>query len=447
MSNYPKIIFVPLDSRPCNADWPKSILHGVGFDLISPPKEMLGSYAEPGSPESIYDYIASELAAGNILNISADMMVYGGLIPSRRDLLEIDLALVRIGKLFDLKTRLPNNPFYLFSTLLRSLPEVAAQVRSRNLDIAHTLVEMAKLSDLDLLVFSKDDNLPNGPQKAESMALLDLARALVLGERLKIVNGADELNICFIAKTLSAFYKIKPRIFVLAPVEKLRMVLPYEDEPLSEIIRSHIDLCGGQIAKTKEEADIILAVNPPDRSAVDLHKDDFNFSGHASNTALIDEIKGMLNEGKPVTLADVSFVNGGDYNLTKQIAELVQSDKFIGYSGWNTAANTCGMAIAQSIIYFIGMQKCMFNAAAKQHFMLSRLIEDNIYQAKIRGILKGRLQQQKIDPAGLNSHHEEVSAQISHEIKNEVSRIGLPFHSIEVSLPWPRIFEADVKIS
>src|SRR5579871_3749721 len=79
-----KVAFVPLDDRPVTLQLPRMLGAIAGVSVIVPPATNLGHYLEPGKPDAILAWLASnETADAGAFVTSLDMLVYGGLVASR----------------------------------------------------------------------------------------------------------------------------------------------------------------------------------------------------------------------------------------------------------------------------------------------------------------------------------------------------------------------------
>lgn len=43
-----KLVFVPLDERPCNYEFPYMLAQGTEFEMVRPPMDMMGLKKRPG---------------------------------------------------------------------------------------------------------------------------------------------------------------------------------------------------------------------------------------------------------------------------------------------------------------------------------------------------------------------------------------------------------------
>ena len=84
-------------------------------------------------------------------------------------------------------------------------------------------------------------------------------------------------------------------------------------------------------------------------------------------------------------VADVRFANGADNNFVDQLLPQIDLEKFYGYSGWNTSANTLGSLLAGIKVRFNAKS---FNKKAFCDLQMIRFLDDWAYQANVRAVLK-----------------------------------------------------------
>ena len=76
-----KIVYLPLDERPCNAAFVPKLFDGGELSIVTPPR--LGSKKTPARWEDVRDFLLRACADADGLVLSMDMLLYGGLLPSR----------------------------------------------------------------------------------------------------------------------------------------------------------------------------------------------------------------------------------------------------------------------------------------------------------------------------------------------------------------------------
>jgi len=236
-----RIIYLPLDNRPCNVEHVQMLARMVDYELLIPPVELLGHYTTPGGVEEIIDWLLREAAGGSIdcAVLSLDMLAYGGLVASRSPHVRTQLALERLDALAGLRQTLPESPIYAHNAIMRlsitassdeaaanwqllreysetegrlealgeesdrqRLTELEKQIpiallgkynacRERNHQINLRAVEETAKGNLDFLVLAQEDAAQYGPHVQEQANLRRLIERHGLSQRVLIHPGAD----------------------------------------------------------------------------------------------------------------------------------------------------------------------------------------------------------------------------------------------------------------
>ena len=79
-----RIVYLPLDERPCNLLFPRMQVPQDGrIELRVPPDSLLGHKKQPADREALVDWLRAELPGADSAVISLEMLLYGGLLSSR----------------------------------------------------------------------------------------------------------------------------------------------------------------------------------------------------------------------------------------------------------------------------------------------------------------------------------------------------------------------------
>ncbi|HPX20370.1 MAG TPA: DUF4127 family protein, partial [Bacilli bacterium] len=102
-----KILYLPLDERPCNWTFPKELFSTSEVEITAIPENLKG-YKKRGSDVNLVRKFVKENAKkANGLVISLDMLIYGGLIPSRLHYETKETLLERLTVLEEIKREMP----------------------------------------------------------------------------------------------------------------------------------------------------------------------------------------------------------------------------------------------------------------------------------------------------------------------------------------------------
>lgn len=112
-----KILLLPLDERPCNAAFPERLFPADQVQILLPRK--LGHKKKPADFSVLSDFLFEKAKDADALLLSLDMLLYGGLIPSRLHHLKTETLFSRLHLIRELKEKYPALPIYAFATVMR----------------------------------------------------------------------------------------------------------------------------------------------------------------------------------------------------------------------------------------------------------------------------------------------------------------------------------------
>ena len=112
-----KILLLPLDERPCNAAFPGRLFPADKVQILLPRK--LGHKKKPADFSVLSDFLFEKAKDADALLLSLDMLLYGGLIPSRLHHLKTETLFSRLHLIRELKEKYPSLPIYAFATVMR----------------------------------------------------------------------------------------------------------------------------------------------------------------------------------------------------------------------------------------------------------------------------------------------------------------------------------------
>ena len=113
-----KLIYLPLDERPCNYHFAKRIAEGSPIELISPKKELLGNKKIPANVHALEEFLVENAALADSFVISVDMLLYGGIVPSRLHLISENEHCERLSVFERIKKINPNAKIYAFALIM-----------------------------------------------------------------------------------------------------------------------------------------------------------------------------------------------------------------------------------------------------------------------------------------------------------------------------------------
>ena len=478
------IAFIPIDNRPVCYTLPEQICAiDSDINLFMPKREFLGSLTKYADVEAIFDWL-KKLPQMDAIVMCLDTVAYGGLIPSRRCSDTFEKIKTRVE---NLKKILENKKakIYAFSSIMRisnnnvneeekeywskwgkKIFEYSYQThklgtescitnvipseilddyiatRKRNFEINKLYLEYQKQGLFNTLVFSKDDCAEYGFNVQEAKAL----------ERLGgfVKTGADEIPLTLLARAImkkqkSVSEKETSRVgktqcshrdkcqetgIKIAPIflvpECKDLISNYEDVSIEKSVKGQIELAGCSVCEP-DDADILLYVN--------------NFEDHQGEIVMkvpTQTFSGKWQKpSKPYMVADVRFANGADNAFVKQLFEVGFDENFLGYSAWNTSANSLGSLICGAIVFKVAK---MQNNVGKDFYFgrdflklqTVRLLDDWAYQANVR--------QQLTFP------DEKLVKELMKPYEEKVFEVLGVNYDTSYKFPWNRLFEVEVCI-
>lgn len=485
MINTLKIIFIPLDNRPVSYTLPEQTA-GINkkIDFIIPPRRYLGGLVDNTDVDSILDWLDIALNTENIdyIVISLDTIAYGGLIPSRRSDESTVKILDRINKLRNIFEKNKTNAKILaFSSIMRisdsyvneeeklywdiygrelfkysffahkdgkepeelkkripkEILEDYLQTRQRNFLVNKHYLSLLEDGFFDYLVFSKDDTGQYGLNVIEAQEIEHEIKEKNLHEKAQIITGADEIPTDLVCRAIVQYFEQNIKIFPVFSTENGKNVVSrYEDKTIGEAVNAQILLCGGQIANSKENADMFILVHTPENTQNDHC---LQIYPESENPSAIDFCLNFIqNAGKPDIIADISHANGADNLLVSRLLEFsFNISNIYAYAGWNTTGNTLGTAISTGISKYIAEKIINFNEINFKKALLTRFADDWLYQTIIRQKLRAKS----------NIADKEALKELMFPLVLKISSLleyDIHYEELVLNFPWNRTFEVEI---
>ncbi|MCA9837146.1 MAG: DUF4127 family protein [Trueperaceae bacterium] len=485
-----KVCLVPPDTRPPTMAFPKRLVESLGHQPNLPPASALNQLNEPGSFAELKSWLLNTTQEADILILSLEQLCLGGMIPARRINDSLESALAKLDLLRELKRQTPglrilafgvivrvahgNDPveekpyFATYGNALRAYSEAFdrferepspsheqqlyhcykalpatilnnwLETRKRNHLLHLEALELLKDGVLEHLCLTLDDTSTYGLAAADRRALEARTDQLGLWSQVDIYPGADEVPSTLIARALrpkkTAVYlhysgSYGPQTGML-----------FEDRPAGELIKAQLRAANCKPA-SYEQADFILAVNTPGNKQAHSQPDFASVdTAERHLPAFIDFIEEQLALKKPVSIADIAYPNGAEKRFMGLLEKLDLS-KLAGYSGWNTAGNSLGTAIAMAALYPL-----VTDPNAWTQLLFERLIDDYLYQALVRPAVDEALG--GANPFDLGNDLEHAEALIGQKLEPLARALWqkhfdyLPYELDwrAPRLAWPRLF-------
>ncbi len=492
-----KLVYLPLDERPCNALFAPALFDGADIKVAT--CDTLGDKKTAADPAKVEAFLLEECKDADGLVLSMEMLLYGGLIPSRTHTLTEEEVARRMNIVRTLKRDNPKLTIYAFQCIMRC-PQYSSSdeepdyyeycgreifllgeaehrqslgLECNDVEALRAKIPQADLKDyldrrafnvkrnlevldlvtddvIDFLVFPQDDSAPYGFTAIDQKAVRSAITDKKLWLKVYMYPGADELGLTLCTRMALHFAARRPSVYVTYAATTAPTITPlYEDRPVGETIKYQLLAAGMRIVSSAAEADIVLAVNAPahpmrEAAAQPVTSREYNVERTLIAFALY--VQDYLNEGKVVTIADIAYANGGDQELVSLLDEMGVLPQLHGYAGWNTSSNTLGTSIA------MGAQALLYGLTTENRsFLAWRLVEDAGYC----GCVRRDVGDNELSSRGLNWFNaggdrgeiaqivrEKLNAYVARKLPSVASHIVID----DVWMPWKRMFEVGLKV-
>ncbi|MEP0813260.1 MAG: DUF4127 family protein [bacterium] len=523
----PQIALVPLDSRPCNWLYPLRLADIAGVRLHVPPLEFLGWRDRAGDPGELFDWMDALPKETEALLVSLDALLYGGLVQSRTP----DEAIKPPEEIADFLARFlaarPGCKLHCFKSVPRLGKTVlsAADLKSHEALRARTLTgapvagegdaEAAAAEDIEwqnhqiarsrnqndhagllaaLLphatswVIAIEDNHPDGPQNREVKELLsELPREL--DKKVTVVNGCDEQGMVMLARHLRD--KIEGRLPVgiwWTYPDSIDKIANFEGVPVGTNLArfmEHLRLSPieAEFATWSKDAAVIVDTAPEvvkKREAALLVINNFeeeqkdHLKGGSPQAYRPYEGEGpmpwllpvLLLDSLDIYIADIAWCNGGDPAMDSVLSQ-GNGNFLAGYSGWNTAGNTIGKALAHIVARAYRAASDPVGTVsteaswAHERFKFESLLSDRWFPQIVRPRLWKMVLDAGGDPWHFGLYTVEMVEKGCEDLRKPVRGawdqrhrgnylrrgISVPKALLpEINFPWNRLFEVDIRI-
>ena len=497
-----KIVFVPHDGRPISSKQTADVVQRVGYDVVVPPPELLGSREDWGHPDELWTWLDENLAQPGVKAavISSDAMIYGSLVGSRKHDYTRSQVLARAARFDELQRTHRKIPLYVFGsimrtprtgeasgheepeyyrrygadifryTVLRDKEEVEGLTRRerKEYDFLGRLIPQEALADwmgrreknyavneylIDLLrkrdtfrylTLGRDDNAPFSQTHLESRHLTE-AGADLGKTRFQTMAGIDEIALLMLTRAVNEQKHEVPFVFARYNWGRGADTVPaYSDEKIGTSVSDAVLAAGGMMVRAPEKADVVLMVNTnSDGRTYEANAVLNDGTPREGTTYFADIVADYVAKAYPVSVADIAFANGADNALMAELQRRGLLYKIQAYAGWNTPTNSSGFALGE------GMLVRHMDGDSIDHLLTTRYLDDWAYQANVRNVIARQLTWLRGDGfyGSLGTKIDAVSMRSSH-MMNRFIEENLPplaeVDSVVVTFPWNRMFESDI---
>ena len=350
----------------------------------------------------------------------------------------------------------------------RAVVEEYLRVRVRNLQTLLTLVDMAAAGEIETLILGQDDSNKTGIHVEEQARLRARIAESGGASRISLLSGIDELTMNLVAGMLARRADHQPSVRVVySDPEAAEKIPPLESISLREMIREHLVLSGAREVDS-EKAEVDLYVYVPYEKPYALPGEEKK----PQSEAFVETVRDAMANGRRVAVADLSLVNRMDPFLAEAMMRDVALPELQGFASWNTPANAVGTVISQLVCHRIAETSPQWKLGERlesekthQAFLLARMIDDYGYQTVVRDAIKSQTEGLSAQadpllnlfgPVGLDIRLRlvEFAQTLFREhylgrtlcLQPHGTLLRFRASKLEVTLPWPRIFEVEARL-
>lgn len=489
------ILYVPQDDRPVSLAYTVDTAEGAGYTVITPPIYMISGKSFKGDADQIWRWLEENAGRADVMVLSTDTLIYGGLVDSRKHQLPMVTLEKRVNNIESLKAKFSQVPIYAFGTVMRSPRASGGGVEPSYYDVyGPTIFQIAALQDkLDGAGLSKEEQVELFALQARvpveflqdwfnrrkknmniNRSLINevrkgvfkyfalghddtsyLSQSALEGRYLKEYSkglaetqygsfpGADQLGLLLIARDYVDRNQLKPTFETIYPLGGGGDTMPhYEDQTISKTLAQHVTAVGGTVI-TGAKPDYLLAVNTPLGKVTGESEAFENFPMISKSTnQFLDQIETAVKQGLTVSVADIAYSNGSDNTLVYGLYKRGLLYKIEAYNGWNTASNTVGYAIAQAIL---GKR---MDALQHQNMLTQQYLDNWAYQANIRKDIYRMQENIRLDNVRYSGKLDPRLQEYLQERMQDFSSkyLGIDGRRVSARFPWDRLFEVDVTV-
>lgn len=502
-----KIVYLPLDERPCNNTFCQFLAQNNNeINLVCPPLSILGLKKKPADYQKVATFLTEQCADADYLILAVDMLLFGGLVPSRLHHMDVEEVSSRIEVIKTVKRNNPELKIFVFSLVMRcptysssdeepdyyeqygerifkygvnehkyldglidkqeylsqkallnvpqSVIEDYTDRRSVNIEV---LTEVLKLvgNVIDEFVILQDDSNPYGYTALDQRIIKKCLSDNNI--EIDIYPGSDEGGLTLLARVLTKIKGYSPKICPVYPKPECRDVIPlFEDRAVYKSITAQIESAGCTVSE-ENDADIYLFCNLPVGQMLDfcsLYIGKTNGVDNVANKQYVDrdlpkfvsKLTELHAKGKAVAVADVAYANGGDAEIARMISESVGLLNIAGYAGWNTSSNTLGTVICQTVFY-----NFFKNTPTHRRFTAERVYEDIAYCSHVRGsVTTNELPKLGYNYFDVGEQRGKVSDVVARQLDEFVGdnfpEICTEYKIFDCYMPWSRMFEVGLTV-
>ena len=489
------VLFVPQDDRPVSLQYTVDTAKAAGMTVLTPPQNLISGKTYKGQADQIWNWVEQNAGRADVMVLSTDTLIYGGLVDSRKHNLPLSTLEYRLKRIEALKANYKNTRIYGFGTVMRSprasgggtepsyyadygptifqiaalqdkldagtltqaetqkLMSLQASVpveylqdwfsrRQKNMQINKGLIDEARKGVFEYFALGHDDTSQLSQSALEGRYLSQYSKGIPRTQYGSF-PGADQLGLLLMARSRTDESVEKPTFSIIYPLGGAGKTLPgYEDQTIDKTIAEHVEAVGGTMT-TAGKPTVLLAVNTPLSTSTSESEAFGNLPmvSQATN-AFVDRIQQATEQGVTVSVADIAYNNGSDNTLVGAMYKRDLLYKIGAYNGWNTAGNTVGYAIAQGLLL-----KSM-SPEGHRDMLTQQYLDNWAYQANIRKDIYRMQDSIRTDNVRYSG---DLNSKLEEYLQERIQDFGKTYlkvdpRTIKATFPWGRLFETDITV-
>ncbi|WP_456155896.1 DUF4127 family protein [Veillonella sp.] len=489
------VLFVPQDDRPVSLQYTVDTAKAAGMTVLTPPQSLISGKNYKGQADQIWNWVEQNAGRADVMVLSTDTLIYGGLVDSRKHNLPLSTLEYRLKRIEALKANYKNTRIYGFGTVMRSprasgggtepsyyadygptIFQIAAlqdkldagtltqaetqklmslqssvpveylqdwfSRRQKNMQINKGLIDEARKGVFEYFALGHDDTSQLSQSALEGRYLNQYSKGIPRTQYGSF-PGADQLGLLLMARSRTDESAEKPTFSIIYPLGGAGKTLPgYEDQTIDKTIAEHVEAVGGTMT-TAGKPTVLLAVNTPLSTSTSESEAFGNFPmvSQATN-AFVDRIQQATEQGVTVSVADIAYNNGSDNTLVGAMYKRDLLYKIGAYNGWNTASNTVGYAIAQGLLL-----KSM-SPEGHRDMLTQQYLDNWAYQANIRKDIYRMQDSIRTDNVRYSG---DLNSKLEEYLQERIQDFGETYlkvdpRTIKATFPWGRLFETDITV-
>lgn len=489
------VLFVPQDDRPVSLQYTVDTAKAAGMTVLTPPQNLISGKTYKGQADQIWNWVEQNAGRADVMVLSTDTLIYGGLVDSRKHNLPLSTLEYRLKRIEALKANYKNTRIYGFGTVMRSprasgggtepsyyadygptifqiaalqdkldagtltqaetqkLMSLQASVpveylqdwfsrRQKNMQINKGLIDEARKGVFEYFALGHDDTSQLSQSALEGRYLSQYSKGIPRTQYGSF-PGADQLGLLLMARSRTDESVEKPTFSIIYPLGGAGKTLPgYEDQTIDKTIAEHVEAVGGTMI-TAGKPTVLLAVNTPLSTSTSESEAFGNLPmvSQATN-AFVDRIQQATEQGVTVSVADIAYNNGSDNTFVGAMYKRDLLYKIGAYNGWNTASNTVGYAIAQGLLL-----KSM-SPEGHRDMLTQQYLDNWAYQANIRKDIYRMQDSIRTDNVRYSG---DLNSKLEEYLQERIQDFGKTYlkvdpRTIKATFPWGRLFETDITV-